>query len=90
MSKKVRAIGIDPGIANTGLAVIHWDRQRYALKHCRDRSRPHAKSWITRARVTLICEKVLGCDPNFQARSVVYRGRVFQQKTSHQQFQPRS
>ena len=78
MSKQVRAISIDPGIRNTGLAVIHWDRQRYALKHC-ETVKTDANLELP-ARLTLICEKVSDAIQTFKPRSVVYRGRVFQQK----------
>ena len=80
MSKQVRAIGIDPGIANTGLAVIHWDRQRYTLKHC-ETVKTDANLELP-ARLTLICEKVSDAIQTFKPDLLSIEGVYFNKNVS--------
>ena len=76
----MKAIGVDPGISNSGLAVINWDRQRYALKHS-ETVKTDASLPIP-ARLVLICEKVSGAITEFKPDLLAIEGIYFNKNIS--------
>ena len=76
----MRAIGIDPGISNSGLSVVNWDRQRYALSHAETITT--AASLGIPARVSLICEKVLDAIQTFNPDLLAIEGVYFNKNVS--------
>ena len=76
----MRAIGVDPGISNSGLSVVNWDRQRYALSHAETITT--AASLEIPARVSLICEKVSDAIQTFNPDLLAIEGVYFNKNVS--------